>query len=139
MTIKELREKRTKAWDEARNFLDSKRNESGLLSEEDSKTYDAIEQQIVAYGKEIQRLERQAQIEAEMNKPTSTPIQNKPNASTHSDTKTGIASDAYRTAFWNNIRNRNFADVRNALQIGEDTEGGYLVPDEFERKLSSCT
>ena len=32
MTIKELREKRTKAWDEARNFLDSKRNESGLLS-----------------------------------------------------------------------------------------------------------
>lgn len=133
MTIQELREKRSKAWDTARDFLDSKRNESGLLSEEDSKTYDAMEQQIVAYGKEIQRLERQAQIEAEMNKPTSTPIQNKPNASTHSDTKTGIASDEYRTAFWNSIRNRNFADVRNALQIGEDTEGGYLCPDEFVR------
>ena len=58
MTIKELREKRTKAWDEARNFLDSKRNESGLLSEEDSKTYDAMEQQIVAYGKEIQKINR---------------------------------------------------------------------------------
>ena len=100
MTIQELREKRSKAWDTARDFLDSKRNESGLLSEEDSKTYDAMEQQIVAYGKEIQRLERQAQIEAEMNKPTSTPIQNKPNASTHSDTKTGIASDEYCTAFW---------------------------------------
>lgn len=138
MTIQELREKRSKAWDTARDFLDSKRNESGLLSEEDSKTYDAMEQQIVAYGKEIQRLERQAQIEAEMNKPTSTPIQNKPNASIHSDTKTGIASDEYRTAFWNSIRNRNFADVRNALQIGEDTEGGYLCPDEFERKLISA-
>ena len=135
MTIQELREKRSKAWDTARDFLDSKRNESGLLSEEDSKTYDAMEEQIVAYGKEIQRLERQAQIEAEMNKPTSTPIQNKPNASTHSDTKTGIASDAYRTAFWNSIRNRNFYDVRNDLQVGTDAEGGYLVPDEFERKL----
>ena len=90
MTIQELREKRSKAWDTARDFLDSKRNESGLLSEEDSKTYDAMEQQIVAYGKEIQRLERQAQIEAEMNKPTSTPIQNKPNASIHGDTKTGM-------------------------------------------------
>ena len=135
MTIQELREKRSKAWDTARDFLDSKRNESGLLSEEDSKTYDAMEQQIVAYGKEIQRLERQAQIEAEMNKPTSTPIQNKPNASIHGDTKTGIASDAYRTAFWNSIRNRNFYDVRNDLQVGTDTEGGYLVPDEFERKL----
>lgn len=94
-----------------------------------------MEQQIVAYGKEIQRLERQAQIEAEMNKPTSTPIQNKPNASIHSDTKTGIASDAYRTAFWNSIRNRNFYDIRNDLQVGTDTEGGYLVPEEFERKL----
>ena len=135
MTIQELREKRSKAWDTARDFLDSKRNESGLLSEEDSKTYDAMEQQIVAYGKEIQRLERQAQIEAEMNKPTSTPIQNKPNASIHGDTKTGIASDAYRTAFWNSIRNRNFYDIRNDLQVGTDTEGGYLVPDEFERKL----
>ena len=58
MTIQELREKRSKAWDTARDFLDSKRNESGLLSEEDSKTYDAMEQQIVAYGKEIQRLEQ---------------------------------------------------------------------------------
>ena len=37
MTIQELREKRNKAWDEARNFLDSKRTESGVLSEEDSK------------------------------------------------------------------------------------------------------
>ena len=28
--------------------------------------------------------------------------------------------------------------MRNALQIGEDTEGGYLCPDEFERKLISA-
>jgi len=108
MTIQELREKRSKAWDTARDFLDSKRNESGLLSEEDSKTYDAMEQQIVAYGKEIQRLERQAQIEAEMNKPTSTPIQNKPNASTHSDTKTGIASDAAPTGHFASSSAMNF-------------------------------
>ena len=60
---------------------------------------------------------------------------NKPNVSIHGDTKTGIASDEYRTAFWNSIRNRNFYDVRNDLQVGTDTEGGYLVPDEFERKL----
>ena len=56
MTIQELREKRAKAWDTARDFLDTKRTASGLLSEEASKTYDAMEQQIVAYGKEIQRL-----------------------------------------------------------------------------------
>ena len=46
MTIKELREKRKKTWDTARDFLDSKRNANGVLSEEDSKTYDAMEQTI---------------------------------------------------------------------------------------------
>lgn len=25
--------------------------------------------------------------------------------------------------------------MRNALQVGTDSEGGYLVPDEFERTL----
>ena len=78
MTIKELREKRKKAWDTARDFLDSKRNANGVLSEEDSKIYDAMEQTIVDLGKEIQRLERQAEIEAEMNKATSTPVLGKP-------------------------------------------------------------
>ena len=134
MTIQELREKRAKVWDTARDFLDSKRNANGVLSEEDSKTYDAMEKTIVDLGKEIQRLERQAEIEAEMNKPTSTPVLGKP-ATPDVTEKTGTASDTYKTAFWNSIRNRNWIDVNNDLHIGTDAEGGYLVPDEFERKL----
>ena len=134
MTIQKLREKRKKAWDTARDFLDSKRNANGVLSEEDSKTYDAMEQTIVDLGKEIQRLERQAEIEAEMNKATSTPVLGKP-ATPNITEKTGTASDTYKNAFWNSIRNRNWMDIHNDLQIGTDAEGGYLVPDEFERKL----
>lgn len=138
MTIQELREKRNKAWDTARDFLDSKRNASGVLSEEDSKTYDALEAEVVNLGKEIKRLERQEQIDAEMNAPTSTPVVSTPGAHIDAPEKKGTASAEYTAAFWNNIRNRNFADVRNALQIGEDSEGGYLCPDEFERKLISA-
>ena len=134
MTIQELREKRKKTWDTARDFLDSKRNANGVLSEEDSKTYDAMEQTIVDLGKEIQRLERQAEIEAEMNKATSTPVLGKP-ATPNVTEKTGTASDTYKKAFWNSVRNRNWIDVHNDLQVGTDAEGGYLVPDEFERKL----
>lgn len=134
MTIQELREKRAKAWDTARDFLDSKRNANGTLSEEDSKTYDTLEKQIVDLGKEISRLERQAEIEAEMNKPDSTPITGKPNNLT-GEVKTGTASPEYSKAFWNSIRNRNFYDVRNDLSVGADSEGGYLVPDEFENTL----
>lgn len=132
MTIKELREKRAKAWDTARDFLDSKRNANGVLSEEDSKTYDAMEKTIVDLGKEIQRLERQAEIEAEMNKATSTPVLGKPATPTLTE-KTGTSSDSYKNAFWNSIRNRNWIDVNNDLHIGTDAEGGYLVPDEFVR------
>jgi len=133
MTIQELREKRAKAWDEARNFLDSKRNDSGLLSEEDGKTYDAMEKQIVDLGKEIQRLERQAEIDAELNMPTSSPILGTPGVNTQKD-KTGRASDEYKNAMLTALRT-NFKQVSNILQEGVDADGGYLVPIEYDRRL----
>ena len=49
--------------------------------------------------------------------------------------KTGRASDEYRQAFWKAMRNKNSFEVQNSLRIGEDSEGGYLVPDEFEKTL----
>ena len=101
MTIQELREKRAKAWDTARDFLDSKRQADGTLSEEDSKTYDAMEATIVNLGKEIQRMERQAEIEADMAKATSAPILTTPATQNTEPEKTGTASAAYSDAFWN--------------------------------------
>ena len=136
MTIQELREKRAKIWDNARDFLDSKRNDSGLLSEEDGKAYDKMEAEIVALGKEIDRLERQEKLGVELNAPTSRPILGKP-IIPDTPTKTGTASAEYSAAFWNSVRSRNWIDVHNDLQIGTDSEGGYLVPDEFEKKLIS--
>ena len=46
MTIQELREKRAKAWAAAKAFLDSRRNEKGVLSAEDDATYTKMEQEI---------------------------------------------------------------------------------------------
>lgn len=132
--ILELREKRAKAWDMAKTFLDSKRGTDGLLSAEDTATYDKMETDVVALGKEIERLERQASLDLELAKPTSNAIVGKP--ATLSEDKTGRASDEYKAAFWNVMRERNASPtLRNALSIGTDTEGGYLVPDEFERTL----
>ncbi|MCM1506958.1 MAG: phage major capsid protein [Ruminococcus flavefaciens] len=128
MTIQELIEKRKTAWDTARNFLESKRNGSGLLSEEDGKTYDAMEAQIVAYSKEIERLERQEKMNAELGKPTSSPILSTPNA------KTGRASDEYKNAILTALRT-NFKQVSDVLQEGVDSDGGYLVPVEYDKRL----
>jgi len=132
--ILELREKRAKAWEAAKAFLDSKRGSDGLVSSEDAATYDRVEADIVNLGKEIARLERQEALEAELNKPVNMPLTGKPVAP-GMDIKTGRASDEYKKAFWNAMRNKNSFDVQNALQIGTDSEGGYLVPDEFERTL----
>ena len=63
--ILELREKRAKVWDAAKAFLDSKRGGDGLLSAEDTQTYEKMEAEVVALGKEIERLERQAVIDLE--------------------------------------------------------------------------
>lgn len=46
--------------------------------------------------------------------------------------QSGRASNAYKVAFWDTIRGRK---ITNALQVGTDSEGGYLVPDEFDRQL----
>lgn len=133
--VLELREKRAKAWEAAKAFLDTKRGNDGLLSAEDTATYDKMEADVVNLGKEIERLERQAAIDLELSKPTSSPIPNKPNANPAGEVKTGRVTDEYRREFWNAMRKKNYFDVSNALQIGTDSEGGYLVPDEFERTL----
>ena len=57
--ILELREKRAKAWEAAKSFLDSKRGEDGLLSAEDTAAYEKMEQEVVDLGKEIERLENE--------------------------------------------------------------------------------
>lgn len=133
--ILELREKRAKAWEAAKAFLDSKRGADGLLSAADTATYDKMEADVVSLGKEIERLERQAAIDLELSKPTSSPITNQPGSGMKDDTKTGTASDAYKRVFWDSFRKRGFMDINNVLQIGTDEQGGYLVPDEFEHKL----
>ena len=58
--ILELREKRAKAWEAAKAFLDAKRTQEGFVSAEDAATYDKMEADVVNLGKEIERLERQA-------------------------------------------------------------------------------
>ncbi|MGI6452448.1 MAG: phage major capsid protein [Syntrophomonadaceae bacterium] len=133
--ILELREKRAKAWDAAKAFLDSKRGADGLLSAEDVATYEKMEADVVNLGKEIDRLERQQALDAELNRPVNTPITGKP-GQPNPENKTGRASDEYKRAFWNAMRSKAAGyEVLNALQVGTDSEGGYLVPDEFERTL----
>ena len=135
MTILELREKRNKAWEAAKAFVETKRDKDGLLSEEDAATYAEMEQKVQNYSAEIARMEEMEAMEAELNKPVNTPITGKPmNGGKEPQKKTGRASDEYKDAMLHAIRN-NFRNIRNVLSEGIDTDGGYLVPEEYDSRL----
>ena len=134
-TANELRNQRARVWEQAKAFLDSRRDDNGVLSAEDTETYERMEQDIVNLGKEIDRQDRLDAFEREMKAPTSEPLTSKPDGA-KIDMKTGRASDEYKKNFWNALRSKYpLPSITNALQVGTDTEGGYLVPDEFERTL----
>jgi HK97 family phage major capsid protein len=133
--IMELMDRRAKAWDAAKNFLDTHSDNGGNVSAEDAATYDKMEKEVTDLTHDIERLQRQEQIDKMLSAPTSAPLTGKPGAKDEPDDKPGIASKAYKTAFWDSIRKRNWYDVQNVLEVGTDANGGYLVPDEYEHQL----
>lgn len=137
MTIIELREKRNKAWEAAKAFVETKRDKDGLLCEEDAKTYAQMEQKVKDYGVEIDRMEAMSAVENDLSKPVSVPITEKPMNATPAAgqaQKTGRATSDYAKDMLRALRS-NFKQVTNVLQEGVDTDGGYLVPEEYDSRL----
>lgn len=137
MTITEMRDKRKKLIETMDSFLDTHQKD-GSLSAEDDAVYNGMEREINTLTNDIHRMERRAEIEAELEKPVSKPLTGKPmsNSPAEDDEQTGIKAKAYKKSFWNAMREKHIRpEVLNALQEGTDSEGGYLVPDEFEHTL----
>jgi HK97 family phage major capsid protein len=130
--IQELRNKRHDVWNKAKAFLEEKRDKDGFVSAEDTETYERMEQDVVNFGKEIERLERQRDMDMKLVEATSRPEVSNPMSG--QEEKTGTASNEYKRDFWNAMRSKT-PRPSNALQVGTDSEGGYLVPDEFEGTL----
>ena len=135
--IRKMREKRVKLWETAKAFVESRQDANGLLSAEDSATYDKMEADVVEMGKTIERMERQEALDLELDRPTARVIADKPNTPDGKPApKKATATDEYKTAFWRVMRDKAVhPDVYNVLRIGEDEHGGYLVPDEYPRTL----
>ncbi|WP_026524729.1 phage major capsid protein [Butyrivibrio sp. MB2005] len=135
MRLQQLIDQRAKAWEAAKAFVDSHQKENGTLSSEDSATYEKMEAEITDLTAAIDRERRAEEREAELNKPVNTPITAKPGkANGVEEEKTGRASDEYRKAMLNALRT-NFRQVNNVLQEGVDADGGYLVPEEYDKRI----
>ena len=134
MNITEMRTKRAKLWNTMEGFLDTHRNDMGVLSAEDDATYAKMEADLDSMTNEIKRMERREAIEAELSKPVGKPITEVPESrSGAKPEKTGRASDAYKEDFDRHLRGKML--VHNVLSEGTDADGGYLVPEDFERDI----
>lgn len=136
MTLNEMLEKRKNLLNTMDGFLETHKNSNGALSVEDDATYSKMEKEFDELTASITRAQRRANMEMEMNKPVNAPITAKPMAMTEPEDSTGRASKVYKKNFWNAMRRKQMTpEMVNALQIGTDSEGGYLVPDEYEKTL----
>ena len=104
--VLEMRKARGELWDKAKAFLDEHQNENGVMSAEDTAQYERMEQDVLDMGNAIERLERAEQMEKEMNTATAPILTNRPERPNYESKKAERASDAYKKAFWNQIRGR---------------------------------
>ncbi len=134
MKLQQLIDQRAKVWEQAKAFIDSHQKENGTLSAEDSATYEKMEAEITDLTAAIDRERRAEEREAELSKPVNSPLTVKPGRVNDEDTKTGRASDEYRKGMLQALRS-NFRQISNVLQEGVDADGGYLVPEEYDKRI----
>lgn len=135
--IQELMEKRKQAWEGAKAFVEAKKDKDGLMSDEDAKSYADMEKKVSNFTKEIERMQSMEAMEREMAKPMSEPLTSQPMQTENNNMKpkkTGRASNEYKEGVLQALRS-NFRQVSNVLQEGVDTAGGYLVPEEYDKRL----
>ena len=133
--ILELTEKRAKAWETAKAFLDAKRNADGFVSAEDAATYEKMEADVQNLTTEIERLARQQAIDDKLAQATSKPITMQPNAQMETErAKPFRERTEYMNAMVDALRT-NFRKISDVLQEGVDADGGYLVPVEYDNRL----
>lgn len=135
MTINEMLEKRARLWESTKKFLEDHTDKDGKMPAADAEAYEKMEADIKEMTRTIDRLEKQAEMDKKFALPTSSPLTGKPQTAMPGTVeKKGTASDAYKKAMLTALRT-NFHKVEDVLQEGIDESGGYLVPDELDRRL----
>lgn len=132
MTIMQMIEKRNQAIEAAKNYATSHKTENGTLNDSDYAVYEQMEKEIQNISREISRMQREDALEQELSKPMNTPLKNKPFKGEIGGT--GRASEDYKKAMLEALRS-NFRNVSNVLQEGTDADGGYLVPEEYDKRI----
>ena len=129
--VLEMREKRAKAWDAAKAFLDA-RADGNVLSAEDNATYEKMVADVDAMARQIAIEEDRVARDAAMAQPTSTPLTGKPTDGSAKPTRARATAE-YKEDFGRALRGKTL--LHNVMSEGVDADGGFLVPEEFETQI----
>lgn len=135
--INKLKGKRAALITDNRKVLDTAKAENRTLTADEETAYENRETQIDAYEKDITRWDAQLTREHELNQVPNSPF--KPELATNGQPVNKLATKEYYDLFFNKYLRKNKehvgAEVFNALEVGTDAEGGYLVPEEWAADL----
>lgn len=141
--ITELRQKRAALVERQRELVNNADEEKRDLSTEEVQEYDKLNADFDALTTEIGEAEKQDEIRSQLrdrealmkervdSREFRAALETKKNGSP-------LAGEEYREAYDTYLRqgrNGLYADEIRALQVGTDSEGGYTVPDEFNKQL----
>ena len=122
--LQELLDKRAKLVKDWRDFLD--KQEGGLNAEAKAKS-DKMEADIDALDAQINALKKQQKLEQKLNEPLNEPI--------FGDVKGSDNKFTYKNAFERFVRGNLTSDFKAVLSEGTGSEGGYLVPEEYQKTI----
>ena len=131
MKINELKQKRAEIFDAMTKFA-AEHEKDGVLSAEDTAKYNEFEKQIEDLSDSIKRMERAEEMGRELKAVNANPIVGEPSSSVVDEKKE--RQRKYKEAVINWIKS-HMTRVTDELNVGTDSEGGYLVPEEWEPKI----
>lgn len=132
----ELVQNRAEIIDSMRGILNKAETENRDLTTEENERYQSMEADADSIQNRVKRIESQGKLDSSLD----TARENSARIIVDSDVGSKFGKE-YGKAFYSAMRTGTSAadaTVMNALQVGTNSEGGYIVPEEFETMLAAA-
>lgn len=134
--VKDLLFARGQKVEQMKALINGAEAENRDLSTDEQATYDALDKDQNELKARADRIEANAKLESSLETRIDASHRQRVEDGT---VKKGVSSDEYRAAFdkYARVGRQGVIDagIHNALQVGTDSEGGYIVPEEFDTML----
>lgn len=142
--INDLKQERASLVNDMRAILDKPKGQHGGMTADQETSYENLQAEADAIGKQVSRLENMVELEratagAGRDEPIAGHRQSTEDTILGEDAAKGKKKEFYQKAFFDGFcrkgYNRARPEFKNALEAGIDSEGGYLVPEDWSSSI----